>query len=179
MNSIDLTPQKNVDTTQQQETEAPVIIIETDDTPAEPISKHHCSWRKITAITVAAVIALAACAYSGWKYYFHHYYVGMPVSCSPSENIEKLQMQTLNEVQPEVVMTSDSIGTVAINMYELRGLRGEITFTEPDTTDTDVFFYSRCADHGKDGKVLGSLVVNGEKKCNDNTRLDIRGNLCL
>lgn len=68
-------------------------------------------------------------------------------------------------------MTSDSILGVALNFYEIRGLKAEITLQEPDTTDTSVFLYSRCADHGKNHEYLGSVVINGKELQSDNTRL--------
>ncbi len=68
-------------------------------------------------------------------------------------------------------MTSDSILGVALNFYELRGLKAEISLQEPDTTDTSVYLYSRCADHGKNNEYLGSVVMNGKELQSDNTRL--------
>lgn len=56
-------------------------------------------------------------------------------------------------------------------MYELCGLRAELTFTEPDSTDTDVYLYSRCADFDKKGYMIGSFVVEGKRYSDDNTRL--------
>jgi hypothetical protein len=72
-------------------------------------------------------------------------------------------------------MTSDSILGVAINLYEIRGLKGEITFEEPDSTDTDVYLYSRCADHTTDdpatNRNIGTLVVNGNVIQSDISRV--------
>lgn len=168
---IDLTPNENVDTSHQQESEAPVIIIERDAEAAPQEKTDRRTLVKRILLAVITFIILGGIAVVAYTYYLRNYYVGMPVSCSPSENIEKLKVQTLQYVQPEVVMTSDSIGNVAINMYELRGLRAGITFSVPDSTDTDVYFYSRCADYDKQGKVLGSMVVDGKDISNGNTRL--------
>lgn len=168
---IDLTPNENVDTTKQIATENPVIMIERDYDAAPEPERNRKRFAKRIIFACGALIALAVIAGICYAYYLRNYYVGMPVSCSPAENIEKLKVQTLQHVQPEVVMTSDSIGTVAINMYELRGLRAELSFDKPDTTDTDVYFYSRCADYGRNGSYLGSMVVDGEEYSNDNSRL--------
>ncbi len=74
-------------------------------------------------------------------------------------------------MKPEVIMIFDSILGVSLNFYEIRGLKAEITLEEPDTTDTSVYLYSRCADHGKNNEYLGSLVTNGNELQDDNTRL--------
>lgn len=92
------------------------------------------------------------------------------MSTTSEENIAKLSSAT-KEVTPEVVMTSDSILGVALNFYELRGLKAEITLEEPDTADTDVYLYSRCADYGKNGKYLGSMIMSGKEMQDDNSRL--------
>ena len=74
-----------------------------------------------------------------------------------------------------VAMVSDSILGVALNFYEIKGLKAESAFTEPDTTDTDVFLYSRCCDQTsydpKTNHYLGSLVVNGKEIEADVSRL--------
>lgn len=115
-----------------------------------------------TLICIAAVVCL--------RYYRTYLNIGIPVSTTSEQNIAKLSAVSIQEA-PEVVMTSDSILGVALNFYELRGLKAEITFQEPDTTDTSVFLYSRCADHGKNGEYLGSLVVNGNDMQQDRSRL--------
>lgn len=168
---IDLTPNENVDTTKQQVTENPVIMIERES--VEPSSNRSDKKKKTKRILAACAImlVLGAIALGGYRYYLRHYYVGMPVSCSPSDNIEKLKAQTQRHTTPEVIMTSDRIGSVAINMYELRNLRAELTFQTPDSTDTDVYFYSRSADYDKNGNILGSMVINGKEYSDDNVRL--------
>ena len=76
---------------------------------------------------------------------------------------------------PEVIMNSDSILGVALNFYEIKDLRAEISFEEPDSSDTDVFLYSRCADQTsydpKTNHYLGSLVINGTEIESDVSRL--------
>ena len=72
-------------------------------------------------------------------------------------------------------MTSDSILGVALDVYAIHGLRASIEFQEPDTADTSVFLYCRSADHQADGNYLGSLVVKGEEKQSDRSRLGYMG----
>lgn len=171
---IDITPQDHSDVMEQPETENPIIIIESDDeeesTNNQVVVKTKRSIWKYIAMLLCVTAVIAIGGYLGWNYYRHNYYVGMPVSCSPSENIAKLE-RTPSKVTPEVVFTQDSIGSVALNMYEIRGLKAELSFDEPDTTQTDVYLYSRCADYGKHGKILGSMVQAGKLICDDNTRL--------
>ncbi len=123
--------------------------------------------RIIFAITgIAALLAL----YVGRKIYNDYYNIGIPVSTSPAENIKKLQQPPKHETK-RVVMTSDSIFGVALNFYAIHGLEASIEFEEPDTADTSVFLYSRCADHTADGNYLGSLVAKGVEKQSDRSRL--------
>jgi hypothetical protein len=68
-------------------------------------------------------------------------------------------------------MTSDSILGVAMDFYAIHGLKASIEFEEPDTADTSVFLYSRCADHTADERYLGSLVAQGKEYQSDQTRL--------
>ena len=68
-------------------------------------------------------------------------------------------------------MTSDSILGVAMDLYAIHGLKASIEFEEPDTADTSVFLYSRCADHTSSGDYLGSLVAEGVERKNDRSRL--------
>lgn len=171
---IDITPSDSGETMEQPETENPIIIIESDDEEEVVVNQGMVKakrgiWKYI-AIALVSIVLLATGGYLGWHYYRHNYYVGMPVSCSPSENIAKLE-RTPSKITPEVIFTQDSIGSVALNMYEIRGLKAELSFDEPDTTQTDVYLYSRCADYGKDGKILGSMVQAGKLISDDNTRL--------
>lgn len=114
---------------------------------------------------LACVIAVVA-----WRYYHTYVNIGVPLSTTDEQNIEKLKAPPATSGS-DIVMTSDSILGVALNFYELRGLKAEISLEEPDTTDTSVWFYSRCADHGINNEYLGSLVMNGNELQSDNTRL--------
>lgn len=164
---------KDVRNTEMDET--PIITIEhggdnapTASTVINLSSGRH--WRWIAA-SVAAALIVVGCLLGGYYYWIRNLYVGISVSTSPEENIEKLKVAATNEVLPEVVMSHDSIFGVSMNIYELRGLRAEISFEEPDSLDKDVYLYSRCADHGGEGRYLGSLVKDGEMLADDHSRL--------
>lgn len=159
-----------------QETEIPEFIIERDNdeqpqsTEARrPNLSRRKRWmlRLLKAICILGLFLLALFAYRTWCYFYR---IGVPVSTTSKENIEKLKNPAKNEAS-EVVMTSDSILGVALDFYAMHGVRAGIEFEEPDTADTSVFLYCRSADHNADGTYLGSLVVNGEKKGTDRTRL--------
>lgn len=164
------------------EPEVPEFIIETDDeqeaqqvapaATANSMSKGEL-WLKrlLKALAVMLIAALTLAAYKAWDYYFH---IGVPVSVTPAENIEKLKQPTVQE-QSQVEMTSDSILGVALDFYAIHGLRASIEFQEPDTADTSVFLYCRSADHHPDSTYLGSLVVKGEEKQTDCSRLGYMG----
>ncbi|MBQ0073049.1 MAG: hypothetical protein KBT34_02515 [Prevotella sp.] len=153
----------------QTEGETPVITIETDNSILKPIRR--MPWIIATAITTALLCIGIVC---GYKYYRTHIDIGVPVSVTSAQNIEKLQ-KSVKKQTPEVVMTSDSILGVALNFYEIKGLKAEVTFLEPDTTNTDVFLYSRSADltsyDPKTNHYLGSLVSNGKEMEADVSRL--------
>lgn len=155
----------------QTEGEVPVITIERSDDDAEANIKNPQHRRMlwfVLGIVVAGIVCL--CTALGWYYYRTHINIGVPVSVTSEENIEKLSAPT-SDIKPEVILTTDSILGVALNFYEIRGLKAEVTLQEPDTADTDVYLYSRCADHGKNNEYLGSLVMNGKEMQTDNSRL--------
>lgn len=153
----------------QGEGETPVITIETDHGISKP--KRRMPWVIATAITTVLLCVAIVC---GYKYYRTHINIGIPVSVTSAQNIEKLQ-KPVGKQTPEVIMTSDSILGVALNFYEIKGLRAEVSFTEPDSTDTDVFLYSRSADQTSfdpaTNHYLGSLVVNGKEVESNVSRL--------
>lgn len=164
----------------QGEGETPVITIEEapSDSPrgeaitAERINKPHRWLWFVGGLLLSTIICIAAVW--GYKYYRTYINIGVPVSVTSEQNIEKLQKATTKQA-PEVIMISDSILGVALNFYEIRGLRAEISFVEPDTTSTDVFLYSRCSDQTsydpKTNHYLGSLVANGKEIESDVSRL--------
>lgn len=165
-----------MDEINMQKPEVPIIIIERDEQPQSkeivtkvvaPSKKQKWLKRFLAFAAVGSMIVAAIAGYYFWNYYYN---IGVSVSVSPEQNIEKLKMPVKKEI-PEVVMTSDSILGVAMDFYAIHGLKASIEFEEPDTADTSVFLYSRCADHTADGRYLGSLVAEGKEYQSDQTRL--------
>ena len=159
-----------------QKPEVPIIIIERDEQPQSkeivtkvvaPSKKQKWLNRFLALAVVGSMIVAAIAGYYFWNYYYN---IGVSVSVSPEQNIEKLQQPVKKEI-PEIVMTSDSILGVAMDFYAIHGLKASIEFEEPDTADTSVFLYSRSADHTASGDYLGSLVAEGVKKQSDRSRL--------
>lgn len=161
---------------EQHDTETPVISIESDeeeDTNQPSSSHRHSKW-PVAVVSVLLTAAICMMAAFGYRYYRRYINIGVPVSVTSRENIGKLELPSVDEM-PEVVKSSDSILGVAINMYQLIGLKAEITFTEPTVDDTDVYLYSRCCDQTsydpESNRYLGSLVQNGKELQSDNSRL--------
>ena len=165
-----------MDDINMQKPEVPIIIIERDEQPQSkeivtkvvaPSKKQKWLKRFLAFAVVGCMITAAFAGYYFWNYYYN---IGVSVSVSPKQNIEKLKKPVKKET-PQVVMTSDSILGVAMDFYAIHGLKASIEFEEPDTADTSVFLYSRCADHTADGRYLGSLVAEGVEKQGDRSRL--------
>ena len=165
-----------MDDIKMQKPEVPIIIIERDEQPQSkeivtkavaPSKKQKWLKRFLAFAVVGCMIIAAIAGYYLWNYYYN---IGVSVSISPEQNIEKLKKPVKKEI-PEVVMTSDSILGVAMDFYAINGLKASIEFEEPDTADTSVFLYSRCADHTASGDYLGSLVAEGVEKQSDRSRL--------
>ena len=165
-----------MDDINMQKPEVPIIIIERDEQPQSkeivtkvvaPSKKQKWLKRFLAFAVVGCMIVAAIAGYYFWNYYYN---IGISVSVSPEQNIEKLKKPVKKET-PEVVVTSDSILGVAMDFYAIHGLKASIEFDEPDTADTSVFLYSRCADHTADGRYLGSLVAQGKEYQSDRSRL--------
>ena len=165
-----------MDDINMQKPEVPIIIIERDEQPQSkeivtkvvaPSKKQKWLKQFLAFAVVGCMIVAAIAGYYFWNYYYN---IGVSVSVSPEQNIEKLQ-RPLKKETPQIVMTSDSILGVAMDFYAIHGLKASIEFEEPDTADTSVFLYSRSADHTADGRYLGSLVAQGVEKQNDRSRL--------
>ena len=165
-----------MDDINMQKPEVPIIIIERDEQPQSkeivtkvvaPSKKQKWLKRFLAFAVVGCMITAAFAGYYFWNYYYN---IGVSVSVSPKQNIEKLKKPVKKET-PQVVMTSDSILGVAMDFYAIHGLKASIEFEEPDTADRSVFLYSRCADHTADGRYLGSLVAEGVEKQGDRSRL--------
>ena len=173
--------EKPEDITNQQEGEVPVMTIENDNNnvvDSTMLSIAPTSRKKGLSIAVTALISLITLIVLalGYKYYRTYINIGVPVSVKSAENIVKLQLQKSSPiVKPEVIMTSDSILGVGMNLYEVRGLKAEISFAQPDTTQQDVYLYSRCSDFTsydpQENHYIGSLVVQGKELSSDVSRL--------
>lgn len=165
-----------MDELNKQKPEVPIIIIERDEQPqpkevvtkvVAPSTKRKWLKRLLALVSFGCVMVAVLAGYHLWNYYYN---IGVSVSVTPEQNIEKLQRPVKLET-PEIVMTSDSILGVAIDFYAIRGLKASIEFEEPDTADTSVYLYCRSADHKADNTYIGSLVVNGEERQSDTHRL--------
>lgn len=160
-----------------QKPEVPIIIIERDEQPqpkeivtepAAPSRKRKWLKRILALAAIGCLMVAALAGYYLWNYYVN---IGVPVSVTPKQNIEKLQQFLVKKVAPKVVMTSDSILGVAMDFYAIHGLKASIEFEEPDTADTSVYLYCRSVDHKVDSTYIGSLVVDGEERQSDTHRL--------
>ena len=165
-----------MDDINMQKPEVPIIIIERDEQPqpkevvtkvVSPSIKQKWLKRFFALAAIGCMMVAALAGYYLWNYYYN---IGVSVSVTPEQNIEKLQKPAKQET-PEVVMTSDSILGVAMDFYAIHGLKASIEFEEPDTVDTSVYLYCRSADHKADNTYIGSLVVNGEERQSDTHRL--------
>lgn len=158
----------------QQHPETPIIIIERDEEqPQNHGSERTVVKRRLWQMPIMWVLLTAVCVcllFAAYKLSNYFNNIGIPISVSPKENIEKLKASAKNEV-PEVVMSSDSILGVALDFYAIHGLHASIEFEEPDTTDTSVYLYCRSADHKADGNYIGSLVAEGKELASDRSRL--------
>lgn len=156
-----------------QEPEIPEFIIEHEDETQEEHKRHQMpKWKRWVyglsmLLGILALATLALFAYNRWEYYNH---IGVPISTSPKQNIEKLK-QSVKEEKAEIVLTHDSILGVALDLYAIHGVCASIEFAEPDTTDHSVYLYCRSADHTPTGQYIGSLVVEGKELQNDQSRL--------
>ena len=165
-----------MDDINMQKPEVPIIIIERDEQPqakesvtkvVAPSKKQKWLKRFLTLIAVGCLMIAVLAGYYFWNYYYN---IGISVSVTPDQNIEKLQRPATQE-KPEVVMTSDSILGVAMDFYAIHGLKASIEFEEPDTADTSVYLYCRSADHKADKTYIGSLVADGKEYQSDTHRL--------
>lgn len=159
-----------------QKPEVPIITIVRDEQPQAkgfvtkviaPSQKQKWLKRFLALIAVGCLMIAVLAGYYFWNYYYN---IGVSVSVTPEQNIEKLQ-QPVKQEAPEVVMTSDSILGVAMDFYAIHGLKASIEFEEPDTTDTSVYLYCRSADFKADSTYIGSLVVDGKEYESDKSRL--------
>ena len=157
--------------------EEPVITIERDDdmepdTPSVVVKKRSRlkAWGMRLLWLIATVALMLGC-YAGIRLYNYYYNIGVSISISPKDNIKKLAGMTAQDEPSEVVLRKDSVLGVALNIYELHNVKAEMTIAEPDTADHTILMYTRTADYTATGKYLGSLVIDGEEKQSDVSRL--------
>lgn len=165
-----------MDDINMQKPEVPIIIIERDEQPQSkeivtkvvaPSKKQKWLKRFLALVAIGCLMIAVLAGYYFWNYYYN---IGVPVSVTPEQNIEKLQ-KPMKQETPEVVMTSDSILGVAMDFYAIHGLKASIEFEEPDTADASVYLYCRSADFKADSTYIGSLVVDGKEHQSDRSRL--------
>ena len=157
--------------------EEPVITIESDDdiepdAPSAVVKKRSRlqTWGMRILWFVATVMLVLGC-YKAIRLYNYYYNIGVSISVSPKNNIKKLDGMKSEGGPSEVVLKNDSVLGVAINIYELHNVKAEMTLEEPDTADHNVLMYTRTADYTSTGKYIGSLVIDGEEKRSDASRL--------
>lgn len=155
--------------------ETPVITIEESGVADAGANVKHRRWLTVAVAAVVAVIVIVLLA-GGWQVYRYYYDFGVPVSTSSKDNIEKLERTAVHkDASGDVAVTGDSILGVAMNFYQLRGLKAEITLSQPDTTDTNIMLCTRCSDYTASGQYLGSLVVGGKVLQTDRSRVGYCG----
>lgn len=153
--------------------EEPIITIESgediENTPSTTTSRLQ-KWGRGLIWFVATIILVLSC-YCAIRLYNYYYNIGVSVSLSPKDNIKKLDSMQTPKGASAVVLKTDSVLGVALDIYELHNVRAELSFQEPDTADHRVLLYTRTADYTSTGKYIGSLVIDGEEKQSDVSRL--------
>lgn len=157
--------------------EEPIITIESgediENTPSTTTIKKRSrlqKWGRGIIWFVATIILVLGC-YCAIRLYNYYYNIGVSVSLSPKDNIKKLDSMQTPRGASAVVLKTDSVLGVALDIYELHNVRAELSFQEPDTADHSVLLYTRTADYTSTGKYIGSLVIDGEEKQSDVSRL--------
>ena len=164
-------------TSSQEILEEPIITIEScDDMENESSSINIKKRSKLQKcgmyfLWLVATIVLVFGCYKALRHYNYYYNIGVSISLSPKENIKKLDGMKVQGESSAVVLKTDSVLGVALDIYELHNVKAELTLVEPDTTDHSVLMYTRTADYTATGRYLGSLVVDGEQKRSDVSRL--------
>ncbi len=173
-----ITIENNDNNTSSQEIlEEPIITIESCDDIKNGSSsitiKKRSQLQKwgMYFLWFVATVALVFGCYKALRLYNYYYNIGVSISVSPKENIKKLDDMKAQGESSAVVLKTDSVLGVALNIYELHNVKAELTLVEPDTADQSVLMYTRTADYTATGRYLGSLVVDGEQKRSDVSRL--------
>lgn len=164
-------------TSAQEILEEPIITIERTDDTADtdwraPLNKRSrlLKWGMTIIWFVATVIIVLGC-YGAIRLYNYYYNIGVSISVSPKDNIKKLDSMQAQNGSSSVELKTDSVLGVALDIYELHNVQAELSLQEPDTADQSVLLYTRTADYTSTGKYIGSLVIDGEEKQNDASRL--------
>ena len=173
----------------QQIIEEPSITIESSEETehtSSPTTIKKRSWPQkwhIGIIWFVATIILVFGCYSVIRLYNYYYNIGVSISVSPEDNIKKLDSMQAQNGSSAVVLKTDSVLGVALDIYELHNVQAELLLQEPDTADQSVLMYTRTADYTATGKYIGSLVIDGEDKQSDASRLGYcaieRGNMVI
>ena len=157
--------------------EEPIITIESgediENTPSTTTIKKRSRLQKwsLAIMWFVATVVLVFGSYGAIRLYNYYYNIGVSVSLSPKDNIRKLDSMQIPKGASAVVLKTDSVLGVALDIYELHNVRAELSFQEPDTADHSVLLYTRTADYTSTGKYIGSLVIDGEEKQSDVSRL--------
>ncbi len=157
--------------------EEPIITIESSDdteyTSSLAFIKKRSRLRKwgMGIIWLVAAMTIVFGCYGAIRLYNYYYNIGVSISVSPEDNIKKLESMQAQNGSSEVVLKTDSVLGVALDIYELHNVRAELSLVEPDTADHSVLMYTRTADYTSTGKYIGSLVVDGKEKQSDASRL--------
>ena len=160
----------------QVSSETPVITIENDDETGGVVSRvvrprrGLKRWMMYALCAALAAVVLAAC-YVAKRAYGYYYNIGVRVSVSPKQNIEKLEAMKPGDGASVVTLKTDTVLDVALDVYELRNVKAELSLEEPDTADRSVLLYTRTADYTPEGRYIGSLVIDGEEMRSDVSRL--------
>lgn len=158
--------------TEQPVGEVPVITIEDDVKEPTQVRRTEKRRRRLPIAIAVAIGVVCLCAlYVALRAYNYYYNIGLPIAVSPQENIEKLSRVAPSHANKEIELTQDSILGVAINLYSISHLQGQLSLTEPSEADTSVLMYSRSCDYTSAGSYLGSLVVEGKTLQTDVNRL--------
>ena len=167
----------NNNASSQEMLEEPIITIERTDDTADtaslaPLNKRSRlpKWGMGIIWFVATVIIVLGC-YGAIRLYNYYYNIGVSISLSPEYNIKKLDSMQSQNGSSSVVLKTDTVLGVALDIYELHNVQAELSLQEPDTADQSVLLYTRTADYTSTGKYIGSLVIDGKEKQSDASRL--------
>lgn len=138
----------------------PFIVIERDNLTSK-INSSNKSYKNgiiLGTIITAIIIACAGIFY----FYLSKENTTIPISISETENIKLLADKPAVAVNTGIETFCDTVLGVALTFYPLDGLKAYLEKALPDTTDTSLVTFFRSSDYAPDGRVIGSVVVDGE-----------------